>query len=346
MPDKEIIIYTDGASKGNPGEGGWAAVLTSGKNQKEIWGYVKTATNNQMELTAAIEAFKCLKMPCVVTLISDSKYLVDAFRNNWIDSWLKNNWITSSGSPVKNQELWEELLKVTKTHIITWKWVKAHSGELLNEYCDSLANKAIETKSCSPKEKEEVKEIPVSQPDLNFETVENSTILKLGINFISPEVEEMYRTAGFQDNISSGFDLISIEDVHLSLEDPFALINLGVNIKPPEGFHSLLIPRSSTYKNYHIIQVNHLGLIDANYIGKDDIWKMPVLYLPPDSFEKQQICQNSYLLKQNTGKEICIPKGTRICQFFLQPIYRFETYRYTPSDVSRGGHGSTNKPKI
>lgn len=150
-----------------------------------------------------------------------------------------------------------------------------------------------------------------------------SDSLNLGIHFLTPEIEEMYRSAGFQDNISSGFDLMCVEEVTLTREKPFALLNLGVVIKPPEGFHSLLIPRSSTYKTLFLIQTNHVGLIDANYCGIKDVWKVPVYFLTPDYHE------------------VTIPRGTRVCQFFLEKIFRFSTYRYNPPLESRSGFGST-----
>lgn len=165
-------------------------------------------------------------------------------------------------------------------------------------------------------------------------------ILQLGIYFISPEVEKLYQKAGFQDNISSGFDLLNIEEVELSLTRPFQLVNLGVVIKPPEGFHSLLIPRSSTFKKYRILQANSLGLIDSNFSGKEDVWHFPILF-QPQLFIQDNTSSNSVSMRYNIKETI--PPGTRLCQFFLQPYYRFETYKYNPSEKSRGGFGSTDK---
>lgn len=139
----EITIYTDGACKGNPGPGGWAAILIAGKTEREISGAESDTTNNRMELQAVIEALKCLTRPCDIKLYTDSKYVCNAFLQNWISNWLKRGWTTSAGKPVKNKDLWEELISLTKPHNITWFWVKGHSGNKYNERCDELAVKAI-----------------------------------------------------------------------------------------------------------------------------------------------------------------------------------------------------------
>ena len=141
---EKVIIYTDGACSGNPGPGGWGAILMYKDNKKEISGGKKNTTNNEMELTAVIEALKMLKFPCQVDLYSDSAYVVNAFLQNWIGNWVKNNWKTSSKEPVKNQELWKELYELTKTHQVKFIKVKGHSDNEFNNRCDELARNAIE----------------------------------------------------------------------------------------------------------------------------------------------------------------------------------------------------------
>ncbi len=141
---EKVTIYTDGACSGNPGPGGWGAILMYQGNKKEISGGKKNTTNNEMELTAVIEALKMLKFPCQVDLYSDSAYVVNAFLQNWIGNWVKNNWKTSSKEPVKNQELWKELYELTKTHQVKFIKVKGHSDNEFNNRCDELARNAIE----------------------------------------------------------------------------------------------------------------------------------------------------------------------------------------------------------
>lgn len=140
---KEVTIYTDGACSGNPGPGGWGAVLIYGEHKKEISGAKKETTNNEMELTAVIEGLKLLKEQCKVELYSDSAYVVNAFLNNWLESWKKNGWKTAGKKPVKNQELWEELDRLTSYHDVTFNKVKGHSDNELNNRCDFLATSAI-----------------------------------------------------------------------------------------------------------------------------------------------------------------------------------------------------------
>jgi ribonuclease HI len=138
-----VTIYTDGACSGNPGPGGWAAVLLYGNNKKEISGGSKNTTNNIMEITAVIEALKCLKFECEAKVHSDSAYVVNCFNNGWIQKWKKNNWQTASKEPVKNKELWEELYNLVQKHKVEFIKVKGHSNVELNNRCDELARAEI-----------------------------------------------------------------------------------------------------------------------------------------------------------------------------------------------------------
>ena len=138
-----VTIYTDGACSGNPGKGGWGAVLMCGELRKEISGGEKETTNNRMELTAPIEALKLLKKPCIVKLYSDSAYLVNAFKQGWIYNWQKNGWKTADKKDVKNRDLWEEIYRYTTIHKIEWIKVKGHSDNEYNNLCDKMAVNAI-----------------------------------------------------------------------------------------------------------------------------------------------------------------------------------------------------------
>ena len=140
---EEISIYTDGACSGNPGKGGWGALLIFGENKKEISGGEKETTNNRMELTAPIEALKLVKRPCKIKLYSDSAYLVNAFVNGWIYNWQKNGWKTADKKDVKNRDLWEQIYQFTQIHEIEWIKVKGHSDNEYNNLCDKLAVAAI-----------------------------------------------------------------------------------------------------------------------------------------------------------------------------------------------------------
>lgn len=142
---KKVTIYTDGACSGNPGPGGWGSILMFGDVKKEISGAMKDTTNNIMEITAVIEALKCLKEPCEVEIYSDSAYVVNAFNQGWIKNWIKNNWRNSSKDPVKNKELWQELIALTEKHKVTFIKVKGHSDNEFNNRCDTLATSAIDT---------------------------------------------------------------------------------------------------------------------------------------------------------------------------------------------------------
>ena len=136
---KHVDIYTDGACRGNPGKGGWGAVLVYNGREKELSGGERETTNNRMELTAAIKSLACLKEPCDVTLYSDSKYLVDAVTKNWVYSWKSKGWKKADKSPALNVDLWEELLALLDKHKVTFVWVKGHDGHAYNERCDTLA---------------------------------------------------------------------------------------------------------------------------------------------------------------------------------------------------------------
>ncbi len=142
MTDK-VIIHTDGACSGNPGPGGWGAVLQHGKTVKELKGGAAETTNNQMELTAAIEALNALKRPCAVELHTDSNYVKDGL-TKWIHGWKKNGWRTAAKQPVKNVELWKALDSAVERHTIDWRWVKGHAGDEMNERADTLANEGME----------------------------------------------------------------------------------------------------------------------------------------------------------------------------------------------------------
>ena len=140
---EKVVIYTDGACSGNPGPGGWGAILMYKGNKKEISGGKSQTTNNVMELTAVIEGLKLLKYPCEVDLYSDSAYVVNSFKQGWIYNWMKNNWMTSNKEPVKNQEIWKELYNLTRIHKVNFIKVKGHSDNEFNNRCDELARNAI-----------------------------------------------------------------------------------------------------------------------------------------------------------------------------------------------------------
>tara|TARA_Y100001970_G_C14210575_1_gene846633 strand:- start:54 stop:503 length:450 start_codon:yes stop_codon:yes gene_type:complete len=138
-----VHIFTDGACRGNPGPGGWGAILKYGDSVKEINGFKSKTTNNIMELTAVIESLKALKRPCNVIITTDSTYVKNGI-TKWIHSWKQKNWKTANKKPVKNKEYWEELDQIVTNHKISWEWVKGHSGHPENERADSLANQAID----------------------------------------------------------------------------------------------------------------------------------------------------------------------------------------------------------
>lgn len=136
---KHVDIYTDGACRGNPGRGGWGAILVYGTREKEMSGGEALTTNNRMELMAAIAAMEALREPCDITLTSDSKYLTDAINKGWLVSWKKNGWVKADKKPVLNVELWERIDKLLSIHTVRFVWVHGHQGHEYNERCDALA---------------------------------------------------------------------------------------------------------------------------------------------------------------------------------------------------------------
>lgn len=138
---KQVEIFTDGACKGNPGPGGWGAVLRMGGHEKELSGHAPATTNNRMELTAVIEALRALKSPCEVALHTDSRYVIDGI-TKWIFGWQKNGWKSASKKPVLNVDLWQALLEAKRDHKVSWIWVKGHAGHPENERADKLASDA------------------------------------------------------------------------------------------------------------------------------------------------------------------------------------------------------------
>lgn len=140
---KRIFIFTDGACSGNPGPGGWGAVLRYGGRVRELSGGEPDTTNNRMELTAVIEALSALKEPCEVVLTSDSRYVVDAVEKSWVYNWQRNGWRKSDKSPALNADLWQKLLPLLKTHSVRFEWIRGHTGHPENERCDFLATEEI-----------------------------------------------------------------------------------------------------------------------------------------------------------------------------------------------------------
>lgn len=139
---KKVVIHSDGGCHGNPGPGGWAAVLAYGEHTREISGGAAATTNNRMELLAAIEALRALKQPCSVQFHTDSEYLKNGV-TKWVRGWKRNGWKTSAKKPVKNEDLWRALDVEARRHEVKWHWVKGHAGDAGNERCDVLANEAI-----------------------------------------------------------------------------------------------------------------------------------------------------------------------------------------------------------
>ena len=145
MSDSKVVIYTDGGCRGNPGPGGWGAVLLFGQHEKEIYGYEAETTNNRMELMAAIRALEMLKRPCDIELTTDSQYVRRGILE-WMKDWKKRDWKTAAKKPVKNKDLWQRLDQAITPHNINWHWIKGHSGHQGNEMADQLANRAMDEK--------------------------------------------------------------------------------------------------------------------------------------------------------------------------------------------------------
>ncbi len=141
--DDHVEIFTDGACRGNPGPGGWGAILRLARNEKELWGGARETTNNRMELTAVIRALEALKRPVSGRVHTDSQYVLKGI-NEWIHGWKRNGWKTASRQPVKNADLWERLDALSRQHKLEWVWVKGHAGHPENERADALANRGID----------------------------------------------------------------------------------------------------------------------------------------------------------------------------------------------------------
>lgn len=142
---KNVAIYTDGACSGNPGAGGYAAILIYGNNEKVVSGFEPHTTNNRMELKAVISGLSMLKEQCNVTVYTDSAYVANAFNKNWLKSWQINGWKTSTNKQVKNVDLWQDLIRLTNTHVVSLKKVKGHADNAYNNRCDAIAVKEIES---------------------------------------------------------------------------------------------------------------------------------------------------------------------------------------------------------
>ena len=145
MSSDQVIVFTDGGCRGNPGPGGWGALIRFGNHEKEIYGYEEETTNNRMELMAAIRALELLNRECSVVLTTDSQYVRQGI-TEWMDGWKKRGWKTAAKKPVKNKDLWQRLDKAVKQHDVDWQWVKGHSGHEGNERADALANRAMDEK--------------------------------------------------------------------------------------------------------------------------------------------------------------------------------------------------------
>ena len=140
-PLKKVEIFTDGACKGNPGPGGWGSILRMGRHEKEMSGSDPQTTNNRMEMTAVIKGLSALIEPCEVTLYTDSKYVIDGI-TKWVHGWKRNGWVNASKQPVRNADLWHELIEAAQRHKMTWEWVRGHNGHIENERVDKLASDA------------------------------------------------------------------------------------------------------------------------------------------------------------------------------------------------------------
>jgi len=139
----EVQLFTDGACRGNPGPGGWGAILEFGEQRKELYGGEAHTTNNRMELTAVIRGLEALKRPCQVLVVTDSKYVLQGM-TEWIEGWKRKGWRTAAKKPVLNSDLWQMLDQLASVHTLSWEWVKGHSGHPMNELADRLANRGID----------------------------------------------------------------------------------------------------------------------------------------------------------------------------------------------------------
>ena len=377
----KVVIFTDGAARGNPdGPGGYGAVIRirnekGGILEKELSGGYPHTTNNRMELMgviAALEEIGRLGEPCEGLIYSDSRYVVDAFLKNWITNWKKNGWVTASKTPVKNQDLWMRLLDAIAPHRMSFRWVKGHADHPENERCDRLATSAADKIGWSlddtvqpftqasewisltragddaaaagdpaavssdvvsndpalktarssltvakaagrPARTAASSAIPVPPADPSFGQEPPQTIR---IRYLSDKIEKLQPPT----NSANWIDLRAAEDVELKKGD-FRLISLGVAMKLPEGYEAHIVPRSSTYKNFGIIQANHHGVVDNAYCGDGDLWRMPVIAM----------------------RDTQIHVNDRICQFRIerrQPDIIFEEVDHLDSE-DRGGFGST-----
>ena len=345
----KVIIFTDGAARGNPdGPGGYGAIvrLQNAQGQtleKELSGGYPHTTNNRMELMgviAALEEIGRLGEPCEGVIYSDSRYVVDAFAKNWISNWQKNGWVTSSKAPVKNQDLWTRLLKALAPHRMTFRWVKGHADHPENERCDQLATAAadkvgwsfddtaspltqasewLSAGSAEAGQDTAAAAEPVrtsSRLSGTTQTSRTEPVQTIRVRYLSDQIEKLQPPT----NSANWVDLRSAEDVVLKKGD-FRLISLGVAMKLPEGYEAHIVPRSSTYKNFGIIQANHHGVVDNSYCGDGDLWRMPVIAM----------------------RDTHIHINDRICQFRIerrQPDLIFEEVEHLDSE-DRGGFGST-----
>ena len=370
----KAIIYTDGAARGNPdGPGGYGAIVQildkdGNRLEKELSGGYPRTTNNRMELMGVISALEELasfKEPCEGFIYSDSRYVVDAFEKHWITNWKKNGWKTSTGNPVKNQDLWNRLLNALEPHSFRFRWVKGHADHPENERCDRLATSAADKVGWGIEDKAEVltfstewetvggsgtrsQSLPAAPASSQKSGVEGRTSSNgswpegrtssngsgqafkaysggsvpeeppqtIRVRYLSDQIEKLQPPT----NSANWVDLRSAEDVVLK-KGEFRLISLGVAMKLPEGYEAHIVPRSSTYKNFGIIQANHHGVVDNAYSGDNDLWRMPVIAL----------------------RDTEIHVNDRICQFRIerrQPDIIFEEVDHL-GEADRGGFGST-----
>ncbi len=374
----KVIIYTDGAARGNPdGPGGYGAIVQIKDKdgnllEKELSGGYPRTTNNRMELMgviAALEELAALGEPCEGFIFSDSRYVVDAFEKRWIPNWKKNGWKTSTGNPVKNQDLWNRLLSAIEPHSFKFRWVKGHADHPENERCDRLATAAADKVGWGMEKDAQVQTFsseweiagsaggsksapaparsgraaaaasssfpgtagPMEQkshgrgasspfPGTAGITAGPSVAAEppqtIRIRYLSDKIEKLQPPT----NSANWVDLRAAEDVVLKAGE-FRLISLGVAMKLPEGFEAHIVPRSSTYKNFGIIQANHHGVVDNAYSGDNDLWRMPVIAL----------------------RDTEIHVNDRICQFRIerrQPDLLFEEVDHL-DETDRGGFGST-----